>query len=92
MVVLGGMGNVWGVIAGGLLLAYLDREGLANIGGWLNGNLGTSIDVPKYQYGIFGVIIVVVMLFRPQGLFPSRRRAAEFETGVHDEPIQDVIR
>ena len=48
--------------------------------------------MPKYQYGIFGVIIVVVMLFRPQGLFPSRRRAAEFETGVHDEPIQDVVR
>jgi branched-chain amino acid transport system permease protein len=92
MVVLGGMGNVWGVIAGGLLLAYLDREGLANIGGWMNGNLGTDIDVPKYQYGIFGVIIVLVMLFRPQGLFPSRRRAAEFETGVHDEPIQDVVR
>ena len=32
MVILGGMGSVWGVIAGGLILSYLDREGLATIG------------------------------------------------------------
>ena len=86
MVILGGMGNVWGVIAGGLFLAYLDREGLANIGGWMNANLGTSIDVPKYQYMIFGTIIVVVMLFRPQGLFPSGRRRAELEAGRGERP------
>ena len=36
MVILGGMGNVWGVIFGGAFLAYLNQEGLGNIGGWLN--------------------------------------------------------
>jgi hypothetical protein len=33
---------------------------------------------------------VVVMLVRPEGLIPSRRRAAEFREGVHDEPLYDV--
>jgi len=90
MVVLGGMGNIWGVIVGALFLTYLDREGLANIGAWLNENLGLNIEVPKYEFGIFGVILLVVMLFRPEGLIPSARRKAEFEEGVHDQPLYDV--
>jgi branched-chain amino acid transport system permease protein len=90
MVILGGMGNIWGVIVGALFLEYLDREGLANIGAWLNTNLGINIEVPKYEFGIFGVILLVVMLFRPQGLIPSARRKAEFEEGVHDQPLYDV--
>ena len=36
MVILGGMGNVWGVVAGAALLTYLNKEGLANISGWFN--------------------------------------------------------
>jgi branched-chain amino acid transport system permease protein len=75
---------------GAAFLAYLDREGLANTGAWLNQHLSLNIDVPKYEFGIFGVILVAVMLFRPQGLIPSARRKAEFEVGVHDEPLYDV--
>jgi branched-chain amino acid transport system permease protein len=90
MVILGGMGNIWGVIAGGLLLSYLDREGLANIGAWINSTFGSNIDVPKYEFMIFGIILVVVMLFRPQGLIPSARRRAELESGVADEPLSSV--
>jgi branched-chain amino acid transport system permease protein len=90
MVILGGMGNVWGVLVGGGFLAYLNQEGLGNIGQEINQNLGTNIDVPLYQFGIFGVILVVMMLFRPQGLIPSERRKMEFEEGVADEPLYDV--
>src|SRR6185503_1630555 len=39
MIILGGMGNVWGVIVGAAFLSYLDREGLANTGSWINENL-----------------------------------------------------
>jgi branched-chain amino acid transport system permease protein len=100
MVILGGMGNILGVVLGAAFLAYLDREGLANIGGWLNDHFGpggqtvsiwsTPIDVPKYEFGIFGIILLVVMLFRPEGLIPSSRRAAEFHEGVADQPLYDV--
>lgn len=90
MVILGGMGNIWGVILGAAFLAYLDREGLANTGAWLDQHLNLNLDVPKYEFGIFGIILVVVMLFRPQGLIPSTRRKAEFEAGVHDQPLYDV--
>jgi branched-chain amino acid transport system permease protein len=89
MVILGGMGNIWGVIFGACFLTYLDREGLSNIGTQINNQFGTSLDVPKYEFGIFGIIIVVTMLFRPEGLIPSSRRAAELHEGVHDEPLYD---
>jgi branched-chain amino acid transport system permease protein len=100
MVILGGMGNIWGVIFGAALLSYLDQAGLANTGAWLNDHLGPGgssihlwskpIDVPLYEFGIFGVILLGVMLFRPEGLIPSSRRKAEFEEGVHDQPLYDL--
>ncbi len=95
MVILGGMGNIWGVIVGAAFLSYLNQEGLANTGAWINSNihLGShhpNIDVPLYAAGIYGVIIVLVMLFRPEGLIPSKRRAAEFHEGVHDRPLYDI--
>jgi branched-chain amino acid transport system permease protein len=103
MVILGGMGTIWGVLVGGAFLSYLNQEGLGNIGAWINERFATSdaqwvevfnepIDVPLYQFGIFGVILVLVMLFRPEGLIPSARRKAEFQEELHDEPLVDVQR
>src|SRR5438128_5116382 len=104
MVILGGMGNVWGVIAGAAFLEYLNLEGIANFNGWMNDHVlvcdpskqnpssvisGVCLNAPLVTFGIYGAIIVLVMLLRPQGLFPERRRKLEFETGVHDTPIQD---
>ncbi len=96
MVILGGMGNVWGVLLGAAFLSYLNKFGLGNIGFWLNENIHVggwrpNIDVPLYASGIYGVIIVVVMLFRPEGLLPSRRRKRELHaTETHDEYLYDV--
>jgi branched-chain amino acid transport system permease protein len=84
MVILGGMGNIWGVVAGGIFLSYLDLEGLGNIGSWFNDTFSTNVDVPKYKFGIYGLIIVAVMLFKPQGLLPEARRKLEFEVAEAD--------
>jgi branched-chain amino acid transport system permease protein len=90
MVILGGMGNVWGVVFGAAFLAFLNQQGLADIGSSVNHTFGTHLDVPKYQFGIYGAIIVAVMLLRPEGLIPSARRKAEFHEGVHDTPLYDT--
>ena len=95
MVILGGMGNIWGVIFGACFLAYLNVFGLGTTGQWVNtrihvGNHHPNIDAQLYAAGIYGAIILIVMLFRPEGLIPSKRRAAEFHEGVHDEPLYDV--
>jgi branched-chain amino acid transport system permease protein len=95
MVILGGMGSIWGVVVAGFILAWLNVEGLANIGAWLNKNIfdifGTEIDVPKYTFGIYGLIIVLMMLFRPTGLIPERRRKREIEEGQGRGPLDEAL-
>lgn len=73
MVVLGGMGNVWGVTVGALLLAWINSTGLEQLGAQINQSLGTSINFPSYQYLLFGGILILMMLFRREGLIPERR-------------------
>jgi branched-chain amino acid transport system permease protein len=84
MVILGGIGSVWGVIVGGMLLGYLNVEGLATIGSKVR-EAGVDFEPSKYQFGIYGAIIVVMMLFRPTGLIPERRHQRELELGVEEE-------
>jgi branched-chain amino acid transport system permease protein len=92
MVILGGMGSVWGVIVGGMILGYLNVEGLATIGTKLQEADIIEFEPTKYQFGIYGAIIVIMMLFRPTGLIPERRHKRELEEGVQDEAFYDVAR
>ncbi|HUG63864.1 MAG TPA: branched-chain amino acid ABC transporter permease [Gaiellaceae bacterium] len=89
MVILGGMGSIWGVFLGGMILGYLNIEGLSTIGARVQ-DAGLNFDPTKYQFGIYGAIIVTMMLFRPTGLIPERRHKIELEEGVHDTPFYDV--
>ena len=93
MVVVGGMGNIWGVIVGASVISWLNFTGLGKIGEWINGVIpggGNDIDVPKYKFGIFGVLLILMMLFRPEGLIPSARRKAEFKEGEGAASLYDV--
>ena len=87
------MGSVWGVILGGMILGYLNVEGLATIGSKIQQSGVPKLDEfdpTKYQFGIYGIIIVLMMLFRPTGLIPERRHQIEMAEGVHDTPLYDV--
>lgn len=84
MVIVGGMGSIWGVVLGAVVLAWLNQEGLGRIGGWVNDALGatgleTTIDVPKFKLAIFGTALVLMMLFRPGGFIPEGRRKQELQ-------------
>jgi len=87
MVILGGIGNVWGVTLGGLLLTYVNYQGLFAAGHTFNSTFGTNIDVSKYSYLIYGVLIVLFMLVRPEGLIPSAPRRAELHEEDEEEPV-----
>ena len=73
MVVLGGMGNVWGVTIGALILAWINNTGLKQIGVAFNDVAGTNINFPSYNFLLFGAILVLMMLFRREGLIPETR-------------------
>jgi branched-chain amino acid transport system permease protein len=73
MVVLGGMGNVWGVMVGALVLAWVNANGLKQFGTTFNSTFGTQVNFPSYNYGLFGLILVLMMLFRREGFIPEAR-------------------
>ncbi|HEY4714472.1 MAG TPA: branched-chain amino acid ABC transporter permease, partial [Aquirhabdus sp.] len=79
MVVLGGMGNIAGVILGAVLLTLTPevlREVIRPLQEALFGR--QVVDPDNVRMLIFGVALVAMMLFRPEGLLPSRRRKEEF--------------
>jgi len=88
MVILGGMGNVWGVALGGFVLAYVNYQGLFAAGHTFNSVTGADLDISEYSYLIYGVAIVSFMLFRPEGLLPSARRRHEFH---EEEELEELI-
>jgi branched-chain amino acid transport system permease protein len=77
MVILGGIGNIWGAVLGAFALTYVDKTLLPYIGQRI-GDVAPSLPNPaEYNFLIFGVILVLMMRFRPQGFLPSRQREAE---------------
>jgi branched-chain amino acid transport system permease protein len=72
-VVMGGSGNIAGAILGGALISYIPDR-LRGIKDPL-----FDTDLFEYRFAIFGVLIIVIMVLRPQGLIPSRRRAMELK-------------
>ena len=107
MVVLGGMGNIPGVMAGSLLVYYVifillpqlpdNVTNLANAIGLssltqANGDFpGIGEFAARLKFLVFGLILVVVMLVRPEGLLPSRERKQELTKGTtEDTIIEDV--
>jgi branched-chain amino acid transport system permease protein len=107
MVVLGGMGNIPGVMAGSLLVYYVifillpqlpeNATNLANLIG-LSGITQQSGDWPgigemasRLKFLVFGLILILVMLLRPEGLLPSRERQQELKKGTKDDTIIEDI-
>jgi branched-chain amino acid transport system permease protein len=84
MVVLGGMGNSWGVAAGAFIIYIVQAvllKQLTNFFRPLDLPILSDIDFVQYQFLLYGVALVAMMLLRPEGLFPNRRRARELHTG-----------
>ena len=73
MVVLGGMGNVWGVILSAFVLSWVNSTGLPALGNAVNGKFGTHIDFPSFTFLIFGLVLIFMMLFKREGLIPESR-------------------
>ncbi len=82
-VVLGGSGNPYGALLGGIMVAGIDRIGLGLLTNAAH-QLGqfipilSEVDFNLWRYGLYGLALALVMLMRPEGLLPSKARAREF--------------
>jgi branched-chain amino acid transport system permease protein len=80
MVVLGGMGNIWGVVLGAILLSFVPevlRYTVAPVQQALFGRMLLEPEVIRML--LFGLALVLMMLFRPAGILPSALRKRELE-------------
>ena len=98
MVILGGLGSIPGVIIGAAVVVFLNIQVLQTFSLYLSSlrqsdavipiinfawkDLSNQLDPAKYQKLIFGMILVIMMIFRPSGLIPAERRKREL---AHDE-------
>jgi len=85
MVVLGGMGNVWGVILGAFILSWVNGNGLSALGSFYNERMGTDVDFPSFTFLLFGLVLILMMLFRREGLLPESR----LKLVLNEEEIDD---
>jgi branched-chain amino acid transport system permease protein len=100
MVILGGLGSIPGVILGAAVVIILNLQVLQTLSLYLSQlrqsdavipiinfawkDLSTQLDPAKYQRMLFGVILIVMMIYRPAGLIPAERRKRELK-GEQDD-------
>jgi branched-chain amino acid transport system permease protein len=103
MVILGGLASIPGVIVGAAVVILLQqlilqdfslvlsrlRQSDATFLGFAWRNLSTQLDPAKYQKMLFGLILILMMIYRPAGLIPSARRKREL---TRDDISSDVIK
>jgi ABC-type branched-subunit amino acid transport system permease subunit len=93
MVVLGGMGNFWGVAVGAFVIYTINNVLLKTLNQFFD-TLGIpilkDIDFIGLQFLLYGIALVAMMLLRPEGLFPNSRRKRELHAEV-TEPGEDEM-
>jgi branched-chain amino acid transport system permease protein len=89
MVILGGLGSIWGVVLGAIVLSFINNWLIPDVLNDLPGDFGLDFDMTQITFAIYGFLLVIMMILRPQGLLPERRRAEEMTHGdeVSDESL-----
>jgi branched-chain amino acid transport system permease protein len=89
MVILGGLGSIWGVVLGAIVLSFINNYFIPDVFNDLPAKVGLDFDMTQITFAIYGFLLVMMMLLRPQGLLPERRRAEEMTHG--DEVSDDTL-
>jgi branched-chain amino acid transport system permease protein len=106
MVILGGLGSIWGVVVGAITLSILNNylipdvinDAPAKFAEWLSTALGwvgvdreltVDFDMSQITFAIYGFLLVMMMILRPQGLIPERRH--KMELAEHAETSDETL-
>jgi branched-chain amino acid transport system permease protein len=87
MVILGGLGSIWGVVLGAVVLTFINFWLLPDVLNDVPARVGLDFDMTQITFGIYGFLLVIMMIMRPEGLLPERRRKQELH---HEVPETDA--
>jgi len=82
MVILGGLGSIWGVVIGAVALSFINNRLIPDVLNDLPSKFGLDFNLSQLSFGIFGFLLVIMMILRPEGLLPERRRKLELVEGI----------
>jgi branched-chain amino acid transport system permease protein len=89
MIILGGLGSIWGVVLGAVVLSFINNWFIPDVLNDVPGKLGIDFDATQITFAIYGFLLVMMMILRPQGLLPERRHKMELaeHAETHDETL-----
>jgi len=92
MIILGGLGSIWGTVVGAIALSVINQQLIPTTFHTAPHDLfGLNFTASEISFGIFGFLLVLMMIARPQGLVPERRRKLELTEGLaSDESLYEV--
>jgi branched-chain amino acid transport system permease protein len=82
MVILGGLASIWGVVIGAIALAAINFYLIPEVFNTFPSKIGLDFELSEVNAAIFGFLLLFMMILRPEGLLPERRRQLELEEGV----------
>ncbi len=94
MIILGGIGSVWGVVLGAIVLSFINNRLIPDVLNGVPGKLHLDFQLSDLGFGIFGFLLVFVMIMRPEGLLPERRHVLELteDIDVDESVFEDANR
>jgi branched-chain amino acid transport system permease protein len=91
MIILGGLGSIWGVVLGAISLSFINTRLIPDVLNDVPSKLGLDFDLTQLGFGIFGFLLVIMMVLRPQGLIPEKRHQAEFAEAIEGGEYETVV-
>ena len=90
MVILGGLASIWGVVIGAIALSAINFYLIPEVFNSLPSKIGLDFELSEVNAAIFGFLLLIMMILRPEGLLPERRRQMELEDHVGtDEAVYE---
>jgi branched-chain amino acid transport system permease protein len=89
MIILGGLGSIWGVVLGAVVLSFINNWFIPDVINDVPHKLGINFDATQITFAIYGFLLVMMMILRPQGLLPERRH--KMELAEHAETSDETL-
>jgi branched-chain amino acid transport system permease protein len=89
MIILGGLGSIWGVVLGAVALSFINNRLIPDVLNNVPSQIGLNFDLTELSFGIFGFLLVIMMVLRPEGLLPEKRRQIELKEGIEDLAVDE---
>jgi branched-chain amino acid transport system permease protein len=90
MIILGGLGSIWGCVLGAIVLSAINNWVIPDVINTAPGKVGLDFDATQITYAIYGFLLLIMMILRPQGLLPERRHKLELADHVGESTEENL--